>query len=135
MLTKRISLWLLLGDGVALSRFIVTGILTHENIFTWIRFALNLFPVWAAWALAAWVWGALYAAELSSLKTMWGRTLTAWLVAAPVGLVLRALLTGSKSIIVIFMLVALGSGGAFLLAWRALAVWLIRRAPVQRSAT
>ncbi len=127
---KRYALLLLFGDGFALSLFVITGVLTHEQIFTFIRFGLNIVPLMAAWTLAAWLWGALRVAELQSYRTMLGRTLTAWLIAAPIALVLRAYLTGTKYLIVIFLLVALGLGGAFLLAWRALAVWLMRRGKI-----
>jgi hypothetical protein len=49
-----------------------------------------------------------------------GRSLTAWLVAAPLALLLRALLREQAAIIAIFMVVTIGLGGAFLLSWRGL---------------
>ena len=55
-----------------------------------------------------------------------GRFVVAWLVAAPLALLLRAYMHNQASIIVVFMTVAIGIGGGMLLAWR-LVYWLIRR--------
>ena len=53
-------------------------------------------------------------------RAFFGRSLTAWLIAAPLALLLRAYLHGQATIIVIFMAITMGLGGAFLLIWRGL---------------
>jgi hypothetical protein len=57
--------------------------------------------------------------------------LIAWRVAAPLGVLLRALVLGRDSIPVTFLIVVLGVGGAFVLGWRlaylAVRGWLARR--------
>lgn len=56
-----------------------------------------------------------------------GRVLIIWLIAAPLGLVIRALLRGQATIILVFMMVLLGLGGLFMLVWRAAYWWWTHR--------
>jgi hypothetical protein len=48
-------------------------------------------------------------------------------VAAPLALIVRALVLRAATIVLIFMLVTLGLGGVSLLLWRAAAVWVMKR--------
>jgi hypothetical protein len=118
------SPWLLLaGDLICLSVFVVLGLRTHNELAeasALARFLINVLPLALAWTLAALALGALRWPAPPSLRAVLARTLTAWLVAAPLALLLRALWLRSSVIVVPFMLVTLAVGGGLLLLWRAL---------------
>ena len=81
------------------------------------------------WSVVAWLMGVLRLPGDWPAATWLGRVAAAWLIAAPLGLILRALWRGQASIILIFMIVALGLGGLFILGWRAAVYgWARRRA-------
>jgi hypothetical protein len=127
-MTSPRSAWLLLlGDTGALLAFVLLGMRTHDtlaqaNALT--RLAVTAGPLLLAWALAATLLGAWRFRLPLRLRAVWGRSLAAWLAAAPLGLLLRAVLLGSSTLAVAFALVTLGLGGALLLGWRGLALWL-----------
>jgi hypothetical protein len=54
------------------------------------------------------------------------RSLNAWLVAAPLGVILRAFLLGRAVIPTSFLVATLSFGGLFVLGWRLLFVWASR---------
>jgi hypothetical protein len=121
--------WLIAGDWLLLLLFVFIGQRDHSmdvvgalpSLFT------TTLAVALPWTVAAYLLGAFrYRAGLGWGAWL-GRVLTAWLVAAPLGLLLRALFRGQSSIPVPFMLVMLGLGGLFMLGWRALAYWRLSR--------
>jgi hypothetical protein len=126
---RRWRLVLALGDTVALAGFILVGMGNHETLTQpggVVRLAVNAGPMLAAWTLAAlavgaWDWPPR---QVQGARRWGARALLAWLVAAPLALLARALLLRAATIVVIFFLVTLGLGGAVLLAWRAV-FWLI----------
>ncbi|MCE7984428.1 MAG: DUF3054 domain-containing protein [Caldilinea sp. CFX5] len=75
----------------------------------------------APWLVLAWLLGAYPHQPLTGWRSV-GRFLLrsalAWLFAAPLGLVLRAWIYQSPTIIMLFVNAALTSGGLFLLGWR-----------------
>ena len=71
--------------------------------------------------------GAYRLRPLPGWQVWLGRALNAWLVAAPLGLVLRALLRNQDAIPVIFILIAMSIGGLMIVGWRALAYWWVSR--------
>jgi hypothetical protein len=122
--------WLLPLDLLCLSIFILLGLQTHDALAqasALERFVLNLGPLAAAWLAAGLALGAFRFASPITLRAVLARTLTAWLVAAPLGIVLRALLLRSSVIVVPFFLITLTLGGALLLLGRAVFVWLAAR--------
>jgi hypothetical protein len=123
--------WLLLaGDAACLAAFVFLGLGSHAelaNANTGYRFLVNAGPLIVTWGIAAYALGALRWPAAASLRTVWARTLTAWLVAAPLALLVRAQLLGAATLVVIFMLVTLAVGGALLLLWRSVCFWLVRR--------
>ena len=123
----RFTVWLLAGDGLCLSLFVLAGLQAHDSTSPLIRFLINIAPLLLAWTLAAWALGALDWESSLTYRTLLGRTLTAWLVAAPLALIVRALLLRANTIALAFMLVTLGLGGAWLLLWRASMVWVMKR--------
>ena len=124
--------WLLFaGDLLCLALFVVLGLRSHAELAqagAFQRFLLNAGPLALAWTAAALAFGLFHLAAPVSRRVLLARTLAAWLIAAPMALVLRALLLGSGAIAVPFLLVTLAVGGSLLLAWRATALWLMRRA-------
>lgn len=121
--------WLLLGDWLALGLFVFLGQLDHDMLGTygWPRLATSTLEVALPWTIIAAVTGAYRLPPGVSRRHFLGRSLNAWLVAAPLALLVRAWLHGQATIIVIFFVVMLGLGGAFLLGWRvAFILWLSR---------
>ncbi len=122
--------WLPVGDWLVLLLFVFIGQRDHNMTGAAALPSLltTTLAVALPWTVAAALLGA-YRLETSTGWQPWiGRALNAWLVAAPLGLVLRALLRGQGAIPLPFILVMLGLGGLFVLAWRAVAFWLGRRA-------
>jgi hypothetical protein len=127
VLTRRSALFLWIGDAVVLAVFVLLGMGTHATLdgpSALARFAAFAVPLLAAWTLAAAGLGALQFLPPLRWRVIWGRTLAAWLIAAPLALLARALLLGAATVVVAFALVTLVLGGGFLLLWRSLYVWL-----------
>jgi hypothetical protein len=127
MTPNRTTAILILGDLVCLAGFVLVGMQQHEtlggqNAIT--RFAINTGPIALAWLASGLALGAF---RLAPLPSFWRATVLAWLVAAPLGLLVRALLLNSAILVVIFVLITLGLGGAILLAWRTLFAVIARR--------
>lgn len=115
----RASMPLLAGDWLALGLFVFLGQIDHE-VLQLSRLLGQTVLLAGVWSVAALLLGALRVGDEGRLSAFLGRSLLPWLVAAPLGLLLRALIQGQATIIVAFMLVTMGLGGLFLLAWRAL---------------
>jgi hypothetical protein len=127
MTTRRFAWGLALGDSAVLLAFVLLGLRTHETLSVpnaSTRLAVTVGPLLLTWLLSAAALGAWRFPLPLRLRVVWGRSLAAWLVAAPLGLLLRALLSGSATLVVVFVLVTLSLGGTLLLAWRSLALWL-----------
>ncbi len=115
------------GDVLMLGLFVLLGERDHaisdpQPVLRWLittaEFALP-------WLIAAWALGT-YRAELST-RTLLGKTITAWLIAAPLGALLRSYVNGSGAIASTFLVVTLCVGVAMLLVWRVIYFWLARR--------
>ena len=125
----RPSWWLFVGDWLVLLLFVFIGQRDHAisgpgALPSLLNTALSLA---VPWTVAAFVLGAYRLRPLPGWRVWLGRALNAWLVAAPLGLLLRALLRNQDAIPVIFILVATGIGGLMIIGWRALAYWLAVR--------
>ncbi len=79
------------------------------------------------WAVAAWWMGALRRPQGEDAREWLSRSLDAWLIASPLGLLIRAVVRGQLSIAVPFMAVVVVLGGLFVLAWRAGVYWWSRK--------
>lgn len=118
---------LLLGDLVALFLFVLVGQLDHDLLPgtnpLWYTLTRAL-PFIAVWLATGWLLGAFRLPAESGWRalvwTLGGRALHGWLIAAPLGLLLRALLLGRATIPTLFWAATLGFGALFLLAWRLL---------------
>ncbi len=128
---------LLVGDALALLVFAYLGQRAHGVVdearpmmgvlITAAEFALP-------WVIAGWLLGAYPRGEARPWSAFLGRSLNAWLVAAPLGVLIRAGVRGQTAIPASFLIAALGFGGAILLGWRvafALA-WQMARPKAQR---
>jgi hypothetical protein len=114
------SIILIIGDWLVLLLFVFIGQRDHNmsGPGTFASLLTTTLSLAVPWTVAAFLLGAYRLEESPTLGRWLGRVLTAWLVAAPLGLLLRALLRGQGAIAVPFMLVALGLGGLFVLGWR-----------------
>jgi hypothetical protein len=118
---------LLLGDLAALYLFVLAGQMDHDLLPganpLWYTLTRG-WPFLAVWLVVGWLAGAFRlpdeAAGWPLLRTMGARALHGWLIAAPLGVVLRALVLGRSVVPVLFFLTTLGFGALFLLAWRLL---------------
>jgi len=127
MLTRRSALFLWIGDALLLGAFVLLGMGTHATLggpSALARFAAFAAPLLGAWTLASAGLGALQFLPPLRWRVIWGRTLAAWLIAAPLALLARALLLGADTVVVAFTLVTLALGGGLLLLWRSLFIWL-----------
>ena len=121
--------WLLAGDWLVLLLFVFIGQRDHAISGPGALPSLlnTAFSLAVPWTVAALLLGAYRLWPLPGWRVWLGRALNAWLVAAPLGLLLRALLRNQDAIPVIFILVATGIGGLMIVGWRALAYWLAAR--------
>ena len=125
----RQTILLLAGDWITLGLFVFIGQMEHGLV------AANPLPrllsasaeIVLPWTVVALLWGALTLSRGMTLRTFMWRALTAWLVGAPLALLVRAWLNGQATIIVIFMAITIGLGGLFLLVWRMIFFWLRQR--------
>lgn len=116
---------LLAGDWLALALFVFLGQVDHDVVDVG-RWVMQTVVLAAPWTILAFILNAHQLAEGGRWRDFLGRSLLVWLVAAPLGLILRALVQGQATIVVAFLLVTMGLGGLFLLGWRT-AYWFIRR--------
>lgn len=129
------TLILAAGDIVVLLLFVLLGQADHStlNATNPIAGALpTLAPLTISWLIVAFALKAFPRAPQGLLPFL-ARSLLAWLIAAPLGLLLRSLLL-DRAVAIPFLLVTLGLGGLMLLAWRAV-FWLaaMRQRTVQQS--
>lgn len=133
MHSRRLIFILLLGDLLVLLAFVVIGRISHgfsaDSIRSGIITATSLV---LPWLIAVFAVGALPTPDVRHFIL---RSLAVWLIAMPLGLLLRALLLGSNAISVSFMITTLLLGGAFILGWRLLyaIIWLRRTRVMQPS--
>lgn len=128
--TSRSFPWLLaIGDLLVLILFVVIGQEDHgmSGVAALPSLAITTLSIAIPWTIASVLLGGYRPETADGLWPWLGRVLTIWLIAAPIGLIIRALLRGQASIIVVFMAVLLGLGGLFILGWRAAYWWWLER--------
>ncbi len=147
---RHVPFILLAGDVFALLLFVAIGQRDHDlvNPENPIGGALSTGVVFVVpWLAVAWFAGAfgpfngeddafrLPIPALARLVLL--RTLNAWLITAPLAVLLRAVVFGRTVIPTAFLIVATGLGGAFVFAWRVaylVAGWLLKRRRLQEEA-
>lgn len=128
------TLVLAAGDVTALFVFSYVGVQAHDlaqagNTAETVLLTLGEFAV--AWLVAGWLAGAFAIDQgddegrPASVRGFLRRSLIAWLAAAPLGALVRALVLERAVIPTPFLAVTLGVGGALVLSWRLLffVVW------------
>jgi hypothetical protein len=135
MFDKKRSLWILVvGDVLALMLFVYLGQRDHETVdlvnpLLGILLLTGEFAI--PWLIAGWWLGVFSDEAIQMKRTFFMRSLNAWLVAAPFGILLRALVLGRAVIPTPFFVVALSIGGAFVLGWRMVFAWVWVRHPAK----
>jgi hypothetical protein len=121
---------LLAGDLLALLAFVYIGQRDHDLVDS-ARPVLGVLqtaaPFILPWILAGWWLGAFRQGALSSPRRFLNTSLNTWLVAAPLGLLVRAYVLGRAVIPTSFVLATLGFGGLFVLGWRLVFLWIATR--------
>lgn len=128
---------IIIGDWLVLILFVFIGQQDHQitGVSALPSLLITTVSLAIPWTIASLLLGGYWPERFGGWQSWLGRTLTIWLVAAPLGLIIRALLRGQETIIVVFMLVLMGIGGLFLLGWRGLVWWWrTRQVTKQREA-
>ncbi len=122
------------GDLLAFILFAIIGRRSHSEaagLLAWFEVLKTAAPFMAGWFLVAPWLGAFRARDYqagaaTSVAGVAKRTALAWLVAAPLALLLRAILL-QRGIPFSFALITFSTNLTFLVAWRSLFAWLWRK--------
>lgn len=116
------------GDLIALILFVAVGQRDHElvneqNPISGVLLSTLYFA--APYLIAGILLRAFSPIEMDDPKgrpyiAFFGRWLNAWLVAAPIGILIRSYALGRAVIPTLFIVAGLGFGGLFMLVWRVL---------------
>jgi hypothetical protein len=120
---------LIVGDLLALILFVLVGQTDHGTADKDSPLLGALQASWEfalLWLLIGWPLDAFPRFEDWTARVLLSRALLTWLVAAPLGLLLRSLVLSRLNIPTLFLAATLGFGVLFLWAWRLLIV-LIQR--------
>lgn len=132
--TRQTHLLLIAGDLISFTIFAIIGRRSHSepaDVLAWYEVLKTAAPFMAGWFLVAPWLGAFRAADYlrgatHGIGTVARRTALAWLVAAPLALLLRALLL-QRGIPWTFALITFTTNLIFLTGWRSLFALLWRR--------
>ncbi len=144
---------LLVGDLIAVVVFVVVGQRDHNLVNEGnpvLGFLVTSVEFAVPWAVAGWLLGAFRGVgegdhPLRFATRAFGtgrpyasflaRSLNTWLVAAPIGILIRSFALSRDVIPTMFLVAALGFGGLFVLGWRAVFAvgwwWVGRKAALQ----
>jgi hypothetical protein len=125
---RRLTTILITGDLVVLLIFVIIGRMSHDMTSTTIDSGIITgVTLIVPWLIVVFATQAL---PNGGVRQFMLKSLAAWLIAVPLGLIARALLLGANVISVPFMITTLTLGGAFVLGWRLLFAYIwLRRAP------
>lgn len=126
---------IIIGDWLVLILFVFIGQQDHQITGVSAVPSLLITSVSLAipWTIVSLLLDGYWPERFATWQVWLGRVLTIWLIAAPIGLIVRALLRGQATIIVVFMLVLMSIGGVFLLGWRGLVWWWRVRQDVKQQ--
>jgi hypothetical protein len=117
---RRGTVWYVIADVVALIVFVLIGIRGH-HAGTVEGFLRNAVPLLGVWFLVAWL-------AHTYRRPRWRSLLRTWIVAVPIGLLVRTLIVGSPkgAKILVFIAVGLAFTALFLVLGRLLVRLLSR---------
>jgi hypothetical protein len=117
---SRGTVWYVLTDAAALMVFVLVGISGHRA-GTMEGFLRNAVPLLGVWFLVAWL-------AHTYRRPGWRSLLRTWIVAVPIGLLVRTLIVGSPrgARILVFIAVGLAFTAVFLVIGRLIARLLSR---------
>ena len=120
---------LLIGDALALLVFVFIGERDHgiADSQPALRLLLTAGFFYLPWVAAGWMLDAFPTQAPASMRFLLGRSLNAWLIAAPLGALLRSFVNGTGVILSPFLAVTLVVGGCFMLGWRCIFMLIVRR--------
>lgn len=123
------QLILILGDVVIFLFFAFTGRETHApgdaNLI--VNALPTLFTFLIVWFTIATLGRVYRSAVMTNPQSAARRTLIAWIVAAPIAIVIRAILLSRTAIPWQFVAVTMGLMGSLLLVWHASVAWFLKR--------
>jgi hypothetical protein len=128
-MTNKPQIILVVGDVIIFMFFAFTGRETHAPgdrnlIVNALPTLLTFVIVWLAIAAL----GRVYRpAVMTNPRTAVLHTLLAWIIAAPIAIIIRAILLSRTAIPWIFVAVTMGLVGALLLLWHGGAAWFFSR--------
>ena len=117
---RRGTVWYVIADAAALIVFVLLGLRGHR-VSTLEGFLRNAVPLLGVWFLVAWL-------AHTYRRPGWRSLLRNWIVAVPIGLLVRTLIVGSPrgGKILVFIAVGLAFTALFLVLGRLLARLLSR---------
>lgn len=104
---RRGTVWYVIADAVALVAFVVIGLRGHRGS-TMEGFLRNAIPLLGAWFFVAWL-------AHTYRRPGWRSLLRNWIVAVPIGLLVRTLIVGSPKGARILVFIAVGLAFTLLL--------------------
>ncbi len=116
LLGRYTSIILLIGDVIALLLFVLVGERQHD--LSQSNFLTTALPFIVLWIIAGLLLDAFPQKAAVNARTIFGAAINTWLIVAPFGIFVRALLLNSAIILVPFFVAATGFSGLFILAWR-----------------
>ncbi len=128
MSTRNWQIILAVGDIIVLVLFTIIGQADHQtndpnNPVGSLLLAGG--PFIAAWLVVAFLYGA-FRADVFTPRVMFTRSLTAWLIAAPIGIILHSFALGRAVVPLNFILAAYGFGGLMVLGWRIIFAFIVQ---------
>lgn len=126
---------LIIGDAIAFMAFAAIGRANHgeaAGLDAILQVAETAAPFAIGWFAVAPLAGAFRSGVVGRPRTMLGRTALAWLLAWPIGLVLRAVIR-QTSIPLLFAVITLATVMLILLGWRGAFALLTQQETVEAS--
>ncbi len=123
--------WYLLADLLALLAFVIIGKTAHSDAIVFSDVLETTWPFWLGMLIAGWWLRTPLPAPGISMLALINTTLAGWLLAMPIGLVLRELVNG-KPILMSFAITTFIFAASFLIAAR-LVVWFVMKAGPRRN--
>ena len=124
-MNQKPQLLLVLGDVVIIMFFAFTGRETHApgdaNLI--VNALPTLLTFLIVWFVIAAVGGVYRSGVTTNLRSALLRTLIAWIIAAPIAIVIRAIILSRTSIPWQFVAVTMGLVGTLLLLWHGGTAW------------